>query len=142
MEQFYVRLNLRLDWSELDLLNHINNVAYFKYIQAARINYWEACGFDPYFNKSDIGPILLSTNCKFIRPLFYPGSITIESRIEFIKNTSYGIHHRILNDHNEIVAEAHDVIVNYNFKTNEKVAVSDDFRAKVECIESGKMTTE
>ena len=86
-----------------------------------------------------IGPILLSTSCQFIKPLFYPGNIVVESRIEFIKNTSYGIHHRILNNNNEIAAEARDVIVNFDFNKNEKVPVSDDLRKAIEKIEGRKL---
>ena len=135
MENFPVKLPLRIDWSEMDLFGHVNNVAYFKYIQASRVNYWEVSMLTKLFDENKIGPILLSTGCQFIKPLFYPGNIVVESRIEFIKNTSFGIHHRILNDQNEIAAEAHDVIVTFDFNKNEKVPVSDEFRKSVEMIE-------
>jgi acyl-CoA thioester hydrolase len=139
MDNFPLKLPLRIDWSEMDLFGHVNNVAYFKYIQAARVNYWEVSKLVLLFAKHKIGPILLSTSCQFIKPLFYPGNIIIESRIEFIKTTSFGIHHRILNDDGEIAAEAHDVIVTFDFNKNEKVHVSDDFRKAVEEIERRKL---
>lgn len=135
MHHFPVKLPLRIDWSEMDLFGHVNNVAYFKYIQAARVNYWEISGLATDFEKHKIGPILLSTSCQFVKPLFYPGNIVVESRIEFIKITSFGIHHRILNEQDEIAAEAHDVIVTFDFRKNEKVPVSEEFRRSVEAIE-------
>ena len=135
MHQFPVRLPLRIDWSEMDLFGHVNNVAYFKYIQASRVNYWEVSGLSRNFQKDRIGPILLSTGCQFIKPLYYPGNLVIESRIEFIKITSFGIHHRILNEQGEVAAEAHDVIVTFDFNKNEKVPVPDDFREAVELLE-------
>jgi len=120
---FPVKLHLRLDWSEMDLFGHINNVMYFKFIQASRVNYWEHVGFLNRYFKEKIGPILVSTGCQFSKPLFYPDNITIEVRVEFIKNTSIGLHHRILNGKKELCAEAHDVIVLYNFAKNEKVII-------------------
>lgn len=132
---FPIKLPLRLDWSEMDLFGHINNVSYFKYIQAARVNYWETALLTRIFDEKKLGPILLSTGCQFIKPLHYPGNIVVESRIEFIRNTSFGIHHRILNDNSEISAEAHDVIVMYDFNSNEKIPVPLDFRQAVEKIE-------
>ncbi len=135
MHDFPVKLQLRIDWSEMDLFGHVNNVSYFKYIQASRVNYWEISLLSKLFDEKKIGPILLSTGCQFIKPLFYPGNIVIESRIEFIKNTSFGIHHRILNDKNEVAAEAHDVIVTFDFNRNEKVPVPDIFRKAVAAIE-------
>lgn len=135
MDEYPVKLSLRIDWSEMDLFGHVNNVAYFKYIQASRVNYWELTGTAATFEQTKIGPILLSTSCNFIQPLYYPGIITIAAGIEFIKNTSFGIHHRILNENNEVAAEAHDVIVNFDFNTNKKTRISDDFRKAVEALE-------
>jgi acyl-CoA thioester hydrolase len=136
MEHFAVKLPLRIDWSEMDLFGHVNNVAYFKYIQASRVNYWELTGLAASFSQTKIGPILLSTGCQFIKPLFYPGNIVVEARMEFMKNTSFGIHHRILNGQNEVCAEAHDVIVNFDFHKNEKAQIPETFRNAVAQIES------
>ena len=139
MHHFPIKLPLRIDWSEMDLFGHVNNVAYFKYIQAGRVNYWEISMLTAIFGEKKTGPILLSTTCQFRKPLHYPGNIVVESRIEFIKTTSFGIHHRILNEENEVAAEAHDVIVMYDFNKNEKIPVSDEFRNAVERIEGKKI---
>lgn len=138
MEQFPVQLQLRLDWSEMDLFGHINNVSYFKYIQASRVHYWEQTGLASSFSETKIGPILLSTNCTFIKPVHYPGEITVQVRLEFMKTTSFGLHHRILNQQGEIAAEAHDVIVNFDFNTNEKKPISEAFRMATAAIERTK----
>jgi len=138
MNNFPVKLPIRLDWSEMDLFGHINNVSYFKYIQASRVNYWELTGLAAAFDSTKVGPILLSTGCQFLKPLFYPGNIVVEARMEFIKNTSFGIHHRILNERGEVCAEAHDVIVNFDFNTNEKTPISAAFRKAVAEIEGGE----
>ncbi len=139
MHDFPVKLNLRIDWSDMDLFGHVNNVAYFRYVQASRVNYWELTGVAASFNETKVGPILLSTSCKFIKPLHYPGNIKVEARIEFLKNTSFGIHHRILNEAGEVVAEAHDVIVNYDFNKNEKTPIQEAFRNAVSEIEGRQL---
>ena len=82
MNNFPVKLNLRLDWSEMDMFGHINNVAYFKYIQASRVNYWEQTILAKLFKNNNIGPILPSTGCQFKLPLFYPGNIIVQARIK------------------------------------------------------------
>lgn len=132
---FPVQLKLRLDWSEMDLFGHINNVSYFKFLQASRVNYWEQIGLTKMHGEMQLGPILASTTCTFIKPLHYPGEITIQASIEFIKNTSFGIHHQILNDRGEVAAEGKDVIVLYDFSTNEKVAFPQQLRETIERIE-------
>jgi acyl-CoA thioester hydrolase len=136
--QFNIKLPLRLDWSEMDLFGHINNVMYFKYIQASRVNYWELTGIGSDYKTTNIAPILASTKCNFLKPLHFPGNIIIQARMEFIKNTSFGIEHQILNEHGEIAAIANDVMVMYDFTKNEKVLFSDIIRKNIEEIEGEK----
>ncbi len=44
MDDFKVKFEIRIDWSEIDLFGHINNLAIMKYVQAARVNYLELVG--------------------------------------------------------------------------------------------------
>jgi len=138
LDQFPVRLSLRIDWSEMDLFGHVNNVAFFKYLQASRVNYWETIGLSAYFNQTHIGPILASSTCNFKKALHYPGNITVLVKVEFMKNTSFGLSHIILNDKNEIAAEGNDVIVMYDFNLSEKVAIPTWLRDKMETLEGKK----
>ncbi|MFN4248582.1 MAG: acyl-CoA thioesterase [Flavipsychrobacter sp.] len=133
--RFPVSLSLRLDWSEMDMFGHINNVSYFKYIQASRVNYWEVCGFQESFAATNVGPMLLSTGCRFKQPLFYPGNIVVQASVTFIKNTSFGIRHQVLNNKGEICAEAEDVIVVFDFNNNTKVPVTDELRNSIQQLE-------
>jgi len=133
--RYPVSLPLRLDWSEMDMFGHINNVSYFKYIQASRVNYWELCGFQQSYTATQVGPMLLSTGCRFIQPLFYPGNIVVQASVSFMKNTSFGIRHQVLNDKGELCAEAEDVIVVFDFRNNTKVPISAELRKSIETLE-------
>lgn len=65
--------------------------------------------------------MLASCKCDFKRPLFYPGKVTILSKVDFIKNTSFSICHRLIDVNQQIVAEAIDIIVMFDFNPNSKV---------------------
>lgn len=134
--KFPVSLSLRIDWSELDMFQHVNNVMYFKYVQASRVNYWEQAGLVHLYKSDGIVPMLLSTQCRFIKPLFYPGNVLIKASIIYIKNSSFGIKHQLYNDKNELVAEAEDVVVLLNEKTGEKVSVPEDIRSTITRMEA------
>lgn len=138
MNIYPMKLELRIDWSELDLFGHVNNVAYFKYVQASRINYWDKIGMKKLYEETKIATMLASTSCNFIKPLFYPGNITLQASVDFIKNTSFGIHHQIINDKNEIAAEAQDIVVMFDFNKNEKILIPDVLRKKIEELEKTK----
>lgn len=131
-----LQLELRIDWSELDLFGHVNNVAFFKYIQAARVNYWEISGLDQLFKDSNHGPILASCACNFKLPLYYPGKVKIETHCVYIKYTSFSFQHIICNDKGDLVAEATDIIVMYDFNKNEKMPFPSDIKSKFENLEN------
>jgi acyl-CoA thioester hydrolase len=108
---------------------------YFKYIQAARVHYWESLGFDESHKTTGIGPTLAAASCQFIKPLFYPGNVIIRTKVSFIKTTSFGLQHQLLNDQGILVATAEDVIVMYNFQTQTKTPISEKLRQKIEALE-------
>ena len=60
------QLQLRIDWSELDLFGHVNNVMYFKYIQAARVHFWQAAGIYQQFEQDNSRPY----TCQYRLPIY------------------------------------------------------------------------
>ncbi len=134
-KEFPIKLQLRIDWSELDYFGHVNNVSFFKYIQASRVNYWDRIGLTKSHTETNIGPMLASCKCDFTQPLFYPGEVTILSRVDFIRNTSFSICHRIINDKGQISAEAQDIIVMFDFNQNEKVKFPNELKEVIEKLE-------
>ena len=130
-----LELKLRIDWSEMDEFSHVNNVMFFKYIQSARVNYWEKTGIYRKFKEEGIGPMVLSVNCRFIKPLYYPGELTIQTKTVFMQNTSFSFEHKIFNHHHELVAEATDILVMFDFNTNQKHPFPNEIRLMIEEIE-------
>lgn len=135
---FPSQLQLRLDWSELDLFGHINNVSYFKYLQASRLTYWEQLGLTNWYQEKGIGPLLASTRCEFRRPLHYPGHITVRVWVMEMRNTSFSLYHQILNGGGELAAEGFDVVVLFDYRRNEKFLLPAALRAQVEMLEGRK----
>ena len=130
-----MKLELRIDWSELDVLGHVNNLEIMKYVQAARVNHLEKVGISQTHAEQYVGAILASIHTLFLKPLFYPGNVTVFSRVEYIKTSSFKIHYEIYNDKNELAAEAQDILVYYDFDKKHKLAIPPDLRKKFEDIE-------
>ncbi len=135
MPSFPITTVLRLDWSELDIFGHINNVAYFKYMQASRITYWERVGLSAIDGTEGIGPMLASTKCDFKKPLHYPGNITVQASIVHTGRTSFQIHHRVLDNAGALCAEGFDVVVLFDYTTSSKVEIPDALRRAIQQIE-------
>lgn len=135
MEGFNTEIKIKLDWSEMDLFGHINNVAYFKYIQAARVNYCELVGINTYNPEQKLSFAVAATNCQFKKPLYYPGEIVVKTKVAWIKNSSLQLDHVIINQNNEVSAEGSDVIVIFDYAANTKVNVPAGVKEKIVKIE-------
>lgn len=133
--EFPVKLKLRIDWGDIDSFGHVNNVAIFKYIQASRVKYIEKLGLAKMHDVSKIGAVLASCQCEFKIPLYYPGQITILSRVDFIKNTSFAICHQIIDDKNQVTGEAKDILVLFDFNKDSKVQIPQKIRTRIEKLE-------
>lgn len=127
-----ITMRIRIDWSELDAFGHVNNLAILRYTQTARINLMELLGMMALKSEHGIGPVLASTSCQFRRQLFFPGHVSVQTRIDQVKTTSIHLRHVVLNDQAECVAEMHDVLVMFDFRKNHKHAIPAPLREQLE----------
>lgn len=71
-------LSLALRWGDMDALGHVNNAAYFTYMEQARVH-WLEC-LDRVHVLSGSAPegfVIANAHCDFLRPLIYPGQLEI-----------------------------------------------------------------
>lgn len=116
----------------MDLYGHINNVAFLKYVQTARIEFWESLGLASKPDDTGFGFVLASTHCDFKANLFYPGHVRIKTELEKIGNSSITLYHTLWNDNEEIAAEAKDVLVTFDYTERKKMEVPDWLRERFE----------
>jgi acyl-CoA thioester hydrolase len=124
-------LRLRIDWGDLDAFGHVNNLAILRYAQSARVNCLEAIGLMESQAGEGVGAVLASTSIQFRKQLFYPGQVTVQTRVELVKNTSFHLRHRILDEAGDLVAESHDVLVMIDFRSNAKLTIPQVFRERM-----------
>jgi acyl-CoA thioester hydrolase len=134
-ENYNTKLNLRIDWAELDLFGHINNVAFFKYVQAARVNYCELIGLTSLLDQTKHSFMVASSQCQYKKPLHYPGELTVFCKMDWIKNTSFQLAYQLVDSQKNLVAEAQDVLVVFDHFKKEKVTISVELKQSIERIE-------
>ena len=75
-----VYTSIPIQWGDMDAFGHVNNIVYLKFFESARIAYFEKMGIVGD-TASNTGPILASTQCKFIYPLRYPDNIWATAKV-------------------------------------------------------------
>ncbi|MBL7932602.1 MAG: acyl-CoA thioesterase [Bacteroidia bacterium] len=133
--EYKTSLEIRIDWADLDLFGHVNNVAFFKYVQAARVDYCESIGLTSLNEPGKNSFMVASSQCQFKKPILFPGSVRVLTKVEWIKNTSLQLAYKLLNQNNELVAEATDVIVVFDHHTKQKVQIDDQLKSIIEKTE-------
>ncbi|MBO4511691.1 MAG: acyl-CoA thioesterase [Victivallales bacterium] len=117
-------LKIRIDWSELDLLGHVNNVSIVKYCQAARIEFITGVGL-PLFPGMEFGPIEAATSLQFMKQLRYPGTVSVYTFLKETKHTSFILEHHIYTEDGQLAVVCTEVIVCFDFVNQVKVNIPD-----------------
>lgn len=87
---------VQVRWGDMDALGHVNNAMYFRYLESARIAWYDAVGMATLQAKPTDGPGLVATNLSFRRQLKYPGGVVVEVRPGRIGERSFGLEFRVV----------------------------------------------
>ncbi|HEY3052827.1 MAG TPA: thioesterase family protein [Thermoanaerobaculia bacterium] len=114
---------------DVDTFGHVNNAVYFTYFEWARTLLWfELTGGR---DVRDISFIVVRAECDFKLQLSME-SIEIWVRIGEMRSTSFDFLYEIRTGNGQqIAAVGKVVVVLFDWKTQSKVAISDEFRRKV-----------
>lgn len=134
MFEYSLETALTIDWSDIDLLGHVNNLAIMRYMQTARVLFFERLGMSPDSKEQGVGPIMASVQGQFRKQLQYPGTVRVLSAITELRTTSMTMKHLILSASGEVAAEGHDVIVIYDFQRRVKHPIPDSLRQAIEAM--------
>jgi acyl-CoA thioester hydrolase len=69
-------------WGEMDSFQHVNNVAYIRYLEDGRLAIFEQLGMSKDLKATNKGPIFANLNCDFLAPVTYPDTVYVASNIK------------------------------------------------------------
>lgn len=140
LDEFAFQLEMNVEWGDMDALQHVNNVEYFKYFQKARIAYFEKNNSDNLFTESRISTILASTQCKFIYPLKYPDNIVIGARVDSIANDYFTMKYAVISNNNQrLVAIGDAKVVMFDYEKNKKTSIPEVIKERIIELEKTKI---
>ena len=132
LKDFTVVVDLNIEWGDMDALQHVNNIEYFKYFQVARIAYFEKIASDGVLREKRIPLILASTQCKFIYPLAYPDSISVGVRVDAMADQYFTMKYAVVSDKHQRLAAIGDAkVVMFDYVNNKKASIPDEIRKTI-----------
>jgi acyl-CoA thioester hydrolase len=87
---------LRMRWGEMDALGHMNNTVYFRYLEQARIAWFDSLGIS--YRTHPEGPVLGNMNCRFRIPILYPANLAVTIRLGQVRKSSFPLYSEIYDE--------------------------------------------
>lgn len=137
-----VTVAIVVQWGEMDALGHVNNARFFTWFESARIAMFERIGVATS-RPFEIGPILATTTCDFLRPVVFPATLRVGVRVARVGETSLGMEYEVADDAAPsdggepiVYARGTSVAVLIDYRSMKKVRIPDDVRAAIEALEA------
>ena len=136
LKTFPIVIEIPVAWGEMDSLQHVNNIVYFRYFESARMAYFDRLDIWTYMNETGTGPILASTQCKFRLPLSYPDTVSVGTKITEIAEDRFLMKYMVVSHrHSKVAAEGEGMIVAYNYREKRKTPLPEELTERIRVIE-------
>ena len=139
IEQCKVRVEIVVQWRDMDVLGHVNNAEYIRWFESARIaTLGEVAMFSENGRFQDgvrIGPILASVSCDFLAPVNFPETVSVGAHVTRIGRSSFNLGY-VVRQHSDqrVVATGDSVVVQLNYETGRSEPFSDALRRDLKSL--------
>lgn len=118
----------KVAWGDMDAFEHVNNVQYYRYIESSRILYMEAINIF----SADIYTVVASSQCKYLKPVFYPDTLHIGARVEELRNSAFRMSYILWSEQQQqVVAIAEAIMVCVDKISAQKSEIPAEIKQKI-----------
>lgn len=136
IEDFRLIVEFPAAWGDMDALAHINNVAYFRYFENARVAYFERTAIMGPGEMTGIGPILANASCRFKAPITYPDQIRVGIRAKDLQKDRFTMEFAVFSEKlQRVAADGEGLIVAYDYGRLQKADAPERWRRAIAEVE-------
>jgi acyl-CoA thioester hydrolase len=124
-------------WSDLDALAHVNNAAYFTYLESARIGFFERLGWSVvgHGGPPAFVPVVVSQTFNYRRQVVYPSALEVGVYCVEFRNRSFVLAYGVFEQGTEILAgDGTTVLVWMDFAAGKVVSLPPELRQGLETM--------
>jgi acyl-CoA thioester hydrolase len=132
-----VSVRIPVAWGEMDAFQHVNNVVYARWVETARIAYFERVGFMELMRDAGTGPILARLVVDYRRPVTYPDTVRVDVATSRVGKTSFTMGFRVWSeDQRAEVASGEQVVVVFDYRAGRPTEVTEKLRSAITAVEA------
>jgi len=122
-------------WADMDAMGHVNNTVYFRYMEQARIGWFDALVPDHEAWKYT-GIVIVNASCHYRRSITYPGTVEVRLYVGKVGGSSVGTFYELRVDGDPApYADGAAVVVFVSMATQKPARIPDEIRGRLERAE-------
>jgi acyl-CoA thioester hydrolase len=136
-EQFKHKINIKVRFSDLDAMQHVNNATYLTYLEEARIEY-----FNKIFNRSrsdlNFQAVVGKIEISYLYPIELGDDVEVYTRVSKLGNKSADVEHLIaVKKGNKIINSAESItkLVFYDYKNKTTKLIPEEVKQIIKKFE-------
>jgi acyl-CoA thioester hydrolase len=136
MPEFRFFHPVEVRYADIDAQRHVNNAAYFSYMESARGRYLQHLGLWDGKDFMTIGIILAEATCTYETPAVYGHPLRVGVRAARLGTKSLEIHHTIEEaDTGQEMAAGKAILVTYDYHLDQTIPIPDNWRRVIVAFE-------
>jgi acyl-CoA thioester hydrolase len=130
--RYPISVEIPVAWGEMDSFQHVNNVVYARWMETARVAYFNRLGLMCPLRADGVGPIVARIALDFDRPVNFPDTIRVDATVRTIGKSSLTLAYRIWSTAQQAqVATGEDVVVLFDYRAGRKAHVDEALREAI-----------
>ena len=123
-------------WGDMDAMGHVNNAVYFRYMEQARISWFDALVPEGALWGST-GVVIANALCNFKRPLTYPGMVEVRLLVGTPGGSSLPTHYELrIEGEAALYADGAARVVFIDMRKQKAVRIPEPIRARLAQLET------
>jgi acyl-CoA thioester hydrolase len=123
-------------WGDMDAMGHVNNTVYFRYMEQARIAWFERLVPEHEAWKTT-GIVIVNASCNFKRAINYPGTVEVKVLAAPPGGSSVGTFYELrVDDDPEPYADGAAVVVFVDMATQKAKRIPEALRVRLAAAET------
>lgn len=128
LNQYPVIYEQQVAWGDMDAFGHVNNVIYYRYMESARIAYFDELNI----LSQDVNTVVATNQCKYIKPMFYPDRVSIGSCVVELRNSAMRMEYCLYShSQQQVVATGEAVVVFVDKIEMKKTLIPDHIKKSI-----------
>ena len=123
-------------YADVDAQRHLNNVAYFTFMEHARVSYFRELGLWAGDDFALLTMIVAETSCFYKLPGYLGETVAVWTRISYLGNKSFYFEYLLETERGEI-ATGRSVQVCYDYAQQRSILMPSEWRQAITAYEPG-----